>query len=114
MPQMNTNSPRRQKRESICQRGLTRLKVPHWRDLGIERFHVVPTYLGVLEGTTVGINRMVIRRLPAQVSEIFFGERAGATPIHFRQPSAAEMKRPFPDFLCMALATSGGRAISFL
>ena len=108
MPQMNTNSPRRQKRESICSRGLTRLKVPHWRDLGIETFHVVPTYHRVLEGSTVGINRHIIRHLPERVMGIFFrGRAAGATPIHFRQPSAAEMKRPFPDFLCMALATSG-------
>lgn len=81
--------------------------IPRWKELGIEQFHVAPSYLGVLEGSTESVNKEIVEELPARAGAIFCGKRAaGMIPIHYAKPTEAEMRKPFPDFLCMALAIS--------
>ena len=74
-----------------------------WMDLEIEQFHIEPTYLDVLMGSTDTINRMIIKTLPERVSRILC---AADIPVSFVKPTRAKMKLPFPDYLCIALAIS--------
>lgn len=83
------------------------VKVTGWRELHIEQFYVKPTYLGVMEGSTRGINRAILQHLPKRASAVFCGgPDADAIPVHFTPLSEEQMDCPLPDFLCMALVTS--------
>jgi hypothetical protein len=82
--------------------------VPGWRELVVEKVHIEPTYLGFLEGTTESINqRLMLQSLPRRA-----GIMVGATsedeviPFYTRPLAASALKRPLPDFACLALLYS--------
>ncbi len=101
------------------------VKIPRWKTLQVQEFHVEATYAGFLEGTTEGINQLFVSHVQRRVERIFFAysdmleaaanrrSKKSASektqtqrPIHFRQPTPSEMKRPLPSYLCMAAVTA--------
>jgi len=98
------------------------VSIPKWRNLGIEEFHIETTYGSFLEGTTQGINLLLMRGLVGRVESKYFAfekqmnlaeaERRGKKPpkkirfpLHLPKPTAEEMLHPFPAFFCMAAVT---------
>lgn len=89
-------------------------------ELRIQEIHIDTTYGSFIEGTTEGINMMLMRGLSERIRRryFFFQEQMFAAvaarggkkvpkkfpfPVHLPTPSSDEMLRPFPSYFCVAV-----------